>query len=350
MATVTRRTNPSLEEQILTTPYEFDFHQAVRLLEKMRPEAHPLGEGSNPLKEAVSVESRITLSPSGADLQGLTLSATDKPPVLTVNFLGLAGIQGPLPMPYTEFLIERLRQKDTNLKDFLDIFNHRLASFWHRMRKKIVLGIAQVQPEKTPAGKSFLDLVGIGPPLLRNRLAVSDQALLSYAPAFWKRPRSLIGLQRMLRSYFGMPIVVSQFQGGWQIAQERDWTRIGTRELGQHQVLGKSAVLGRRSWDQTAGIVLHIPSLTYEKYRRFRQETTLEYTTLRDLTYFYVGLSQRIQVVFSVQRDQIDPTRLNRQFGLGHNTWMTRGTGKGFPKDPEIKLEIHLRPVASGKS
>lgn len=348
MATIARRTNPSLEEQILTAPYEFDFHQAIRLLEKMRPEAHPLGEGTNPLKEAVSIQSRVTLSPSGADLQSLTPSPTDKPPVLMVNFLGLAGIQGPLPTPYTELLIERLRHKDTSLKDFLDIFNHRLAGFWHRMRKKVVLGIAQVRPDTTPAGKAFLDLVGVEPEPLRNRLAVSDQTLLSYAPAFWKRPHSLIGLQRLLRSYFSLPITVSQFQGGWQMAQERDCTKIGMGELGQHQVLGKSSILGRRSWDQTAGILLHIPPLTYKQYISFRQETTLEYTALRDLTYFYIGLGQRAHVTFAVQREQIKPVRLNRQFGLGHATWMTRGEGKGFSRDPEITLVMKPPGNSSG--
>lgn len=245
-------------------------------------------------------------------------------------------------MPYTELLMERLRQQDTAFKNFLDIFNHRLASFWHRMRKKIVLGIAQVPPEKTPAGKSFLDLAGIGPHPFRNRLAVSDQALLSYAPAFWKRPRSLVGLQRMVRDYFGMPIVVSQFQGAWQGAQERDWTRLGSGNQGQHQVLGKSAVLGRRSWDQAAGILLHIPPLTYRQYLRFQQKTTLEYTALRDLTYFYIGLGQRVHVIFSIQRNQIEPTRLNREFSLGHTTWMTRGEGKGFSRDPEVKLKIDI--------
>jgi type VI secretion system protein ImpH len=340
MATVARRPNPSLEDQILAAPYEFDFHQAIRLLEKMRPEAHPLGEGSNPLKEALSIESRITLSPSGADLQSLAPSPTGNPPILTVNFLGLAGIQGPLPTPYTELLLERLRHKDTSLKSFLDIFNHRLASFWHRMRKKMVLGIAQVQPDQTPTGKSFLNLVGIEPDPLRDRLAVPDQALLSYAPAFWKRPRSLIGLQRLLRAYFDLPIVVSQFQGGWQVASERDWTRIGAREFSQHQVLGKSTVLGQRSWDQTAGIMVHIPPLTYQQYVSFQQETTLKYKALRDLTYFYIGLGQRVHVAFSLQRDQIEPTRLNRQFCLGYTTWMTRGEGKGFSKDPEVRLAM----------
>jgi type VI secretion system protein ImpH len=344
MATVTRRANPSLEEQIETVPYEFDFHQAVRLLEKMRPEANPLGEGSNPLKEALSIESRVTMSPSGADIQSLTLSDTDKPPVLTINFLGLAGIQGPLPTPYTELLIERLRHKDTSFKDFLDIFNHRFASFWHRMRKKIVLGIAQVRPDTTPAGKAFLDLVGIEAEPLRNRLAVSDQALLSFAPAFWKRPRSLIGLQRLLRAYFELPITVSQFQGAWQIAQDRDLTRIGVRETGQHQALGRSAVLGGRSWHQTAGIALHIPTLSYKQFIRFQQETALEFTALRDLTFFYIGVGQQVHVTFALKKEHIEPTRLNGEFALGRTTWLTRGHGLGFPKDPEVRLVMRLAP------
>lgn len=343
MATVTRRANTSLEEQIETVPYEFDFHQAVRLLEKMRPESTPLGEGSNPLKEALSIESRVTLSPSGADIYSLAPSSTDKPPLLTINFLGLAGIQGPLPMPYTELLLERLRHKDTSFKDFLDIFNHRLASFWHRMRKKIALGIAQVRPDQTPAGKVFLDLVGIEPHPLRNRISIPDQALLSYAPAFWKRPRSLVGLQRLLRSYFDLPITVSQFQGSWQFAQERDLTRIGVRENGQHQVLGRSAVLGKRSWHQTAGITVHIPALTYKQFIRFQQETALEYMALRDLTYFYIGEGQQVHITFALQREHIEPTRLNRAFGLGRNTWLTRGHGKGFAKDPQIKL--NMKPI-----
>lgn len=336
MATVARRTNPSLEDQIQKNIHEFDFYQAIRLLEKIHAHARPLGEGSNPLKEAVSIESRITLSPSGSDLQNLTIPSPDKPAILTINFLGLAGIQGPLPTPYTEFLVERLRNKDTSLKDFLDIFNHRLASFWYRMRKKVVLGIAQVLPEATPVGKSFLDLVGIEANSLRNRLNVSDRILLAHAPAFWKRPRSLIGLQRLLRSYFNLPIGVSQFQGGWQIAQERDWTKIGF-DQGQHRVLGKTAILGRRSWCQTAGILIHIPPLTYAQYKGFQRETA-EFKALRDLTHFYTGQGPRILVRFSLRRDQILPTQLNRQFELGRTTWLTRGGGQGFSKDPEVNL------------
>lgn len=338
MATVARRTNPSLEEEIETATHEFDFHQAVRLLEKMRPEARPLGEGSNPLKEAVSIESRVTMSPSGADLQSLTLSQTDKPPVLTVNFLGLGGIQGSLPTPYTEMLVDRLRNKDTTFKNFLDVFNHRLASFWHRMRKKIVLGIAQVRPEETPAGKSFLDLVGIDSDFLRNRLAVPDQALLAQAAVFWRRPRSLIGLQRLLRTYFGLPMVVTQFQGAWQVAQKRDWSRIGARESGQHQILGKSAILGKRSWHQIAGIAVHIPPLNYKQFIHFQKETSLEYLALRDLIFFYIGEGQRVHLMFSLQREHIVSVHLNGQFELGRTTWMTRGEGKGFSKDPEVRL------------
>lgn len=338
MAAIIRRTNSSLEEQIQTATYEFDFHQAVRLLEKMRPDRDPLGEGSNPLKEALSIQSRVTSSPSGADLQNLHLSSTEAPPVLTINFLGLGGIQGPLPTPYTELLIDRLRHKDTSFKDFLDIFNHRLASFWHRMRKKIVLGIAQVNPTETPIGKTFLDLGGINSSFLRNQLSIPDNALLTQAAIFWKRPRSSIGLQRLLSSYFNHSITVSQFQGAWHMALHKDYTKIGIK--GQHQILGTSTILGQRSWNQTTGFMIHIPSLTYHQYAQFQQESSSEFRALSDLTFFYVGIDQQIHLNFSLQKDTIQPTQLNKQFILGRTAWMTRGNGQGFSSNPTIKLPL----------
>jgi len=67
-------------------------------------------------------------------------------------------------------------------------------------------------------------------------------------------------------------------------------------------------------------------------------ETALEYTALRDLTYFYIGEGQQVHVTFSLRREEIEPTYLNQQFGLGHTTWITRGHGKGISKDPQVRL------------
>jgi type VI secretion system ImpH/TssG family protein len=51
---------------------------------------------------------------------------------MTVEFMGLCAAISVMPAPYTEFLLERIRQKDHAMEDFLNIFNHRMISFFYR--------------------------------------------------------------------------------------------------------------------------------------------------------------------------------------------------------------------------
>ena len=50
--------------------------------------------------------------------------------------MGLAGTGGILPSHYTQLLIDRVREKDFGLRDFLDLFNHRLIAQFYRAWEK----------------------------------------------------------------------------------------------------------------------------------------------------------------------------------------------------------------------
>jgi type VI secretion system protein ImpH len=152
----------SLKELLLTRPYEFQFAQAMYLLEALWPQGSSLGQGTDAVREVVSLKSRVFFSAPPSDIFRIRkplrpvmfpfseispgyryvkppwfepphqllltyrpyLSVRDLrsvgtpdlfsrgPLEMQVNFLGIAGIQGPLPMPYTETLVQRLRQKD----------------------------------------------------------------------------------------------------------------------------------------------------------------------------------------------------------------------------------------------
>src|SRR5271169_3450696 len=134
MARTNRKSTPTVKDILYTEPFRFEFHQAIKLLEYLHPKAAPYGETIDPLEEVVNVKSRVYLESLSSDiysLEKIELSEKDKaiaPTILNVNFMGIAGIQGPLPFPYTEMIIQRVRSGDTSLKDFLDIFNHRLIS------------------------------------------------------------------------------------------------------------------------------------------------------------------------------------------------------------------------------
>jgi len=126
-------TDTPLEQLLFAEGFRFDFYQAVKLLEMLAPDATPVAEGSEPDAEPVRFRSRVGLDFPASEIDLLARAVTaDLPPEMRVNFLGLAGVLGPLPLPITELVVERVWHKDTALRDFLDLFNHRLVSILAR--------------------------------------------------------------------------------------------------------------------------------------------------------------------------------------------------------------------------
>ncbi|MFO0888032.1 MAG: type VI secretion system baseplate subunit TssG [Isosphaeraceae bacterium] len=64
-----------------------------------------------------------------------------RPLEMLVSFFGLTGPSGALPRHYTEILLQQLREKDSPLCDFLDLFNHRLVSLFYRAWEKYSLPV-----------------------------------------------------------------------------------------------------------------------------------------------------------------------------------------------------------------
>ena len=111
------------------------FFQAVRLLERLYPERHPVGLYVTPSSEVVRFSSLPTLSFPAGELDSLTLD-NDEPHAMQVNFMGLSAAVGALPHPYTEYLLERIRAKDRGPAAFFDLFNHRILSLFYRSSAK----------------------------------------------------------------------------------------------------------------------------------------------------------------------------------------------------------------------
>lgn len=332
MARTNRQSTPTVKDILFKEPYRFEFHQAIKLLEYLYPEAVPFGETVNPSDEVVTVKSRIYLESLSSDIYSLERlpSAFEAPPILNINFMGIAGIQGPLPFPYTEILIQRIRNGDTSLKDFLDIFNHRLAAILHRIRKQYLISLNTHAPEKTEIAIGLKAFLGIGQPALSNRLHVSDRSLLDYAGLYWSQTRSAKGLEAILRSYFNIPVRVENCVGIWRPLAQDQQTRIG--RTGQWQKLGQGAVLGTRVWDNISHFRLHLGPLEVDKLDIFLPFGS-GFARLKDLTKLYVGTEMDFSIYYSVKNPP--STELSKKSYLGWRSWL----GESLLSGDDVRVE-----------
>ncbi len=158
------RTDSSLEEILSNEPYGFEFFQAVRVLERLFPERAPVGHNSLPVREAVRFRVALKFPPSQIyDLHKPYEPDPEKEPPMemTINFMGLTGPQGVLPSQYTELLMDRVRYKDTALWSFLDIFTHRMVSFFYRAWEKYRFPVAYERGDHDQFTEYLFDVVGM---------------------------------------------------------------------------------------------------------------------------------------------------------------------------------------------
>jgi type VI secretion system protein ImpH len=333
------RREKSVEQWLFAEAYRFDFFQAVRLLEIIFPERTPVAEGSEPEKEPVHFTARIAFDFPASDVQELFPADGNYPASMVTNFLGLAGTNGPLPTPLAELALERLRQKDTALRDFLDIFNHRLISLMYRTRKVHRVNFSSQSPERGPMANYLYSFLGLGLSGLRHRMPVEDRALLPYAGLISQKPRSRVGLERMLSDYFQVPVVIKQFSGGWRPIEPDQWTELG--KSGKNQRLGESVVLGKRIWDQQGRFGMVVGPLCLETFRHFLPDGNA-YLPLCAMARFYAGEEFEFRIRLEIQATEIPETRLG-QSKLGWTSWLkTRPT----KRDSQVEISGEGQPIS----
>jgi type VI secretion system protein ImpH len=357
MAAAGGREGVALSAALFREGHRFDFFQAVRLLERLArerardgegPRRHPVGEDRLPNQEVVRFRALPALSfPAGtvAQLREPDGDGEPGPAEMVVTFLGLTGPAGVLPAHYTRLLLERVRKfRDHALRDFLDLFHHRLIALFYRAWAKYRLPIAYERahldsggPGMDPCTRVLYSLIGFGTGRLRGCLEVPDEALLYYAGHFAHFPRSAVALEALLRDYFGLPIRVAQFQGQWLYLSPEDRSLLpsAARPLGQNGQLGVSCVAGGRVWDVQGKFRLRVGPLTYEQFRHLLPNT-LGLRSLGQLTRAYVGAELDFDVQLVLLASEVPWCRLAPRGAdhprLGWNTWVR---SRPFERDVE---------------
>lgn len=338
MASDGGRKDAPVMDRLFSEGRRFDFFQAVALIEALAHEPAEVGSSGEPSREAVRFASNVRMSFPVADVESIAKgrSGEGEKPVMTVNFLGLAGLSGPLPAPFAETILRRAARGDTAARDFLDIFNHRLLSLVYRIRKRHRIALGVTSPEQDDAFRYLHALIGLGTGNLQGRLgSVRDRTLVHYAGLFARESRSMAGLEALLVAHFGVPVEGVPLTGAYYPIDTVDSTAIGPS--GRNRRLGQSAILGRRFWDQESSFELRIGPLGREDYLRFLPPDGDRLPALCELVRFYAGrsLDFRIRLILDPARaagkhgsrdpaPRAAPQTLGERPRLGYTAWAGR--------------------------
>lgn len=334
-----RKTVP-VKRALFDEGHRFGFFQAVRLLETLYPDRIAPAEGVEPERELVRFKSRVGLDFPASEVDEIRAGKEGEPVEMTVSVLGLAGVHGPLPAAVTETLLDRSFHGDHALRDFLDLFNHRLVSLYYRARKKHRPACGHEPPDEGRVARCLLALIGLGTPELADRGALPDRSLLRYVGLLTPHPRSMVGLERMLADHFGVPVEVVPFRGRWLEIEEEDRTRIGqparlgARGGGNNHRLGDGAVLGSRFWDQTAAFQIRLGPLGHGELLDLLP-IGRAYAVLVDLARFYVDDQYEVEVRLTCRAEEVPELRLGGA-GDARLGWSARLQGASSAAEPRI--------------
>ena len=328
-------------EKLRKEPFRFEFFQAVRLLETLLPDRAPVGSFIQPGQEVAHFGAHPSLAFPASQIQ--TLDWPENAPArMTVNFMGMTGAEGTLPNPYTSLIIERLRSSDTSLRDFLDIFNHRMLSLFYRAWRKYRFDVAYERGERHRFSLQLLGLVGLGTDGLQDRQAIPDDALIYYSGLLGQRPRSAQALRQILADYFDVPVAIEQFSGAWYPLQPATQCSL-SESASDSEELGFGAVVGDAVWNQQSRVRVVLGPLSLERYSDFLPDGSC-WEALRAWVRFFSNDEWDFDVKLVLEREQVPACELGAEEAsmpqLGWVSWLKSAPLGRDPDDTVLALEV----------
>lgn len=326
-------TDSPLEQMLRKEACSFEFFQAVALLQRLRPTSRAVGRFSNPEDEAVNFRANSSLAFPASAIQ--EIAWPDSGPVrMLVNFMGLCGPMGVLPYCYSELVLERRQAKDATLQSFLDIFNHRMISFFYRAWEKYRFPVTHSLGDEDSFTHHLLDLIGLGTAGLQNRQSVPDEALIHFAGLLGEQSRSAAALEQILGDYFEVPVEVEQFIGGAYPLDPDTQCCLDDSESDSRK-LGFGAVVGDEIWDQQSRVRVKVGPMTLAQYKEFLPDGSA-YKPLVALTKFFSNAEFDFEAQLILKREEVPRCEVGTEDGaaprLGWVSWLKSAP---VPRDPD---------------
>lgn len=323
MATDGGSSTPSLTgyDLLRREPWRFSFYQAMRILESEFQRDSQWGYGRKAVDDPVRLAQEPSMIMAPASLSEFTVEQ-GRPPRLSVLFYGLFGPQGPLPFHLTEYARERvLHHQDDSLIAFLDMFHHRLLTYFYRIWADSTPTV-NLERHDDVFARQLNAVFGLleGDEFPADRMPNRLKRFFSgHLASEAKHPEALLDI---LKSILTMPVYLEEFVGRWLLIEHRDLLRI--HSLFDSQRLGRQATLGRRTWQKINKFRLRIGPLSMKQYQSLLPGGGLLEKVVSAVD-SYIGGELDWDMNLVLARTDATPTRPGAFGQLGWTSWLVEG-------------------------
>lgn len=174
------------------------FYRFCQLLEQSQPDQPVIGSHWQVRHEPVRFRPHPGMGFPASEIKGLeSPEQPHLPPTVRVTFMGLYGVESPLPTHYIDDITQR-REGHEATADFLDIFNHRLIAQYYRIWRKYSYPATFEAGGKDRTSQYLLGLAGLGIDGCAENIATPTSRFLALLPVMLLPGRTAEGMTSLV--------------------------------------------------------------------------------------------------------------------------------------------------------
>ncbi len=307
--TSTTQKIPAIIVDLLENASRYDFIAAVKLirvwlLSQQLPITWP----------QVKCVAHLSLAFSTAEIQAITRS-NDNHFIIYANFLTIYGTASPLPNYYTEYLFSSINQDNPVVREFLDLFQHRLYEKYFELHQSVQL------TTNTDASNHYTQqiysLAGLGnqsliPTIPQNRL-------LRYAGLLSCKLRTYSNLLKLLSDYAHVSLEIEPYFRIKRAIATQQYALLGQKNCS----LGDDCHLGQSYYSMKNSIKIYFLNLSIEQFKNLLPGQRLS-QEVSELIKLYVLQTINVHVELQLHPASTQQSGLchDSQTRLGMNSWL----------------------------
>ena len=297
----------------------YDFFAAVRRIECANTDLPKVGTSLKPVDDPVRFCMEPFLAFPTSTLAKVTSDRNANVPRVYVNFIGLFGPNGPLPIHLTEYARERILYHDRTFVSFANILHHRFTLLFYRAWADVQSAASLDRPGDDRFSRYSASLIHLGEPSVQKRDAVADHAKLFMSGHLVRETRNAEGLERILSTFFRAGVRIEQWVSQWLALAREQQTRLGGGRDAEQ--IGIGAVAGEKVPDVQSRFRIRFGPLSLAEYESHLPGGT-PFAQMLAWLRNYIGYELAWDVRLVLRHEEVPRAAIGSSVRLGWTTWL----------------------------